>query len=114
MALFHVDVLTLLLSHANRTWCYDNFLNHRSMKAADNVRTQLSRIMRRFNLPLVSTEFNSPDYYLNIRKALVAGFFMQAAHLERTGHYLTVKDNQVREPLFTIAWRAFACSSGNA
>lgn len=96
------DHLTLLNAyHAykknadDRTWCYDNFLNHRSMKAADNVRTQLSRIMRRFNLPLVSTEFNSPDYYLNLRKALVAGFFMQAAHLERTGHYLTVKDNQV-------------------
>lgn len=60
------------------------------------MRTQLARIMRRFNLNLVSTEFNSPDYYINIRKALVAGFFMQAAHLERTGHYLTVKDNQVR------------------
>jgi pre-mRNA-splicing factor ATP-dependent RNA helicase DHX15/PRP43 len=96
------DHLTLLNAyHAykksgdDRKWCYDNFLNHRSLKAADNVRTQLSRIMRRFNLPLVSTEFNSPDYYLNIRKGLVAGFFMQAAHLERTGHYLTVKDNQV-------------------
>ena len=24
-----------------------------------------------------------------------SGFFMQVAHLERTGHYLTVKDNQV-------------------
>jgi len=51
--------------------------------------------MRRFNLPLVSTDFNSPDYYLNIRKAIVAGYFMQVAHLERTGHYLTIKDNQV-------------------
>ena len=51
--------------------------------------------MARFNLPLVSTDFNSPDYYINIHKALVAGFFMQTAHLERTGHYLTVKDNQV-------------------
>jgi len=25
----------------------------------------------------------------------VAGFFMQVAHLERSGHYLTIKDNQV-------------------
>ena len=31
----------------------------------------------------------------NIRRAITAGYFMQAAHLERTGHYLTVKDNQV-------------------
>src|SRR3954463_14453775 len=65
------------------------------MKAADDVRTQLARIMKRFNLPLVSTDFTSKDYYINIRKALTAGFFMQVAHLEKTGHYLTCKDNQV-------------------
>ncbi len=42
-----------------------------------------------------STEFTSLDYYLNIRKALVSGIFMQVGHLERTGHYLTLKDNQI-------------------
>merc|ERR1711912_131775 len=31
----------------------------------------------------------------NIRRCLVAGFFMQVAHLEKSGHYLTVRDNQV-------------------
>uniref|UniRef100_A0A1X7VDT7 RNA helicase n=1 Tax=Amphimedon queenslandica TaxID=400682 RepID=A0A1X7VDT7_AMPQE len=96
------DHLTLLnVYHAykqNREdtqWCYDNFLNYRSLKSADNVRDQLSRIMDRFNLKRTSTDFSSKDYYTNIRKALVAGFFMQVAHLERSGHYLTVKDNQV-------------------
>ncbi len=72
-----LNVSIYLYIYIIRTWCYDNFLNHRSLKAADNVRLQLARIMRRFNLPLVSTEFSSADYYLNIRKALVAGFFMQ-------------------------------------
>jgi len=34
--------------------------------------------------------------YLNIRQALVCGFFMQIAHKEgEKGNYLTVKDNQV-------------------
>jgi len=42
-----------------------------------------------------STEFTSPDYYLNIRKVLVNGFFMQVGHLQRTGSYLTLKDNQI-------------------
>jgi pre-mRNA-splicing factor ATP-dependent RNA helicase DHX15/PRP43 len=51
--------------------------------------------MDRFNLKRTSTEFTSKDYYINIRKALVQGFFMQVAHLERTGHYLTIKDNQI-------------------
>lgn len=72
--------------------------------------------MDRFNLKRTSTDFTSRDYYTNIRKALVSGFFMQVfkinvflyfikiineiwskkvAHLERTGHYLTIKDNQI-------------------
>lgn len=58
-------------------WCYDNFVNYRSLKSADNVRQQLARIMDRFNLRRSSTDFASRDYYLNIRKALVSGFFMQ-------------------------------------
>lgn len=79
----------------DQTWCYENFVNMRSLKQADNVRQQLSRIMDRFSLKRTSTDFTSKDYYINIRKALVQGFFMQVAHLERTGHYLTIKDNQV-------------------
>merc|ERR1712014_436624 len=43
----------------------------------------------------VSTDFHDKEYYPNIRKCLVSGFFMQVAHLEKSGHYLTVKDNQV-------------------
>ncbi|XP_021768695.1 probable pre-mRNA-splicing factor ATP-dependent RNA helicase DEAH2 isoform X1 [Chenopodium quinoa] len=96
------DHLTLLnVYHAYKqnqedpNWCYENFINQRTLKAADNVRQQLVRIMARFNLKLCSTDFNSRDYYVNIRKAMLSGYFMQVAHLEKTGHYLTVKDNQV-------------------
>eukprot|EP01121_Diplochlamys_sp_Union-15-3_P006129 TRINITY_DN16640_c0_g1_i1.p1 TRINITY_DN16640_c0_g1~~TRINITY_DN16640_c0_g1_i1.p1 ORF type:complete len:603 (-),score=113.94 TRINITY_DN16640_c0_g1_i1:51-1859(-) len=96
------DHPTLLnVYHAYKTngedqkWCYENFINHRSLKSADNVREQLVRIMKRFDIPLNSTEFTSKDYYINIRKALVCGFFMRVAHLESSGHYLTIKDNQV-------------------
>lgn len=78
-----------------REWCWDNFLDMRALKAADNVRMQLERIMRKMGLPLKSIDFTSREYYVNIRKALTAGFFMQVAHMQRTGHYLTVKDNQV-------------------
>ena len=64
-------------------WCHDNFVNYRSLKSADNVRQQLSRIMDRFNMPRRSTDFTSRDYYINIRKALVSGFFMQVCDAER-------------------------------
>jgi len=95
----HLTMLNVYHAYKNNnddtSWCYENFINHRAMKQSDNVREQLSRLMQRFDIPLVATHFQDQDYYLNIRKALTAGFFMQVAHLERTGHYLTVKDNQV-------------------
>lgn len=65
------------VDHESVQWCYDNFINYRSLMSADNVRQQLSRIMDRFNLPRRSTDFTSRDYYINIRKALVTGYFMQ-------------------------------------
>lgn len=76
-------------------WCRENFLQQRSLKSADSVRAQLARIMKRFELPLVSREFTSPEFYPTIRKALITGFFMQVAHLERAGQYSVVKDNQL-------------------
>ncbi|XP_058076216.1 probable pre-mRNA-splicing factor ATP-dependent RNA helicase DEAH2 isoform X2 [Magnolia sinica] len=95
------DHLSLLhLYHAYKknnedpSWCYENFVNQRALKLADNVRQQLLRIMARFNLKLCSTDFNSRQYYISIRKAMLAGYFMQVAHLECRGDYLTVKDNQ--------------------
>uniref|UniRef100_A0A674D9G2 DEAH (Asp-Glu-Ala-His) box helicase 15 n=1 Tax=Salmo trutta TaxID=8032 RepID=A0A674D9G2_SALTR len=80
--------------HELTQWCYDNFVNYRSLT---NVHQQLSQIMDLFNLPRCSTEFTIRHCYINIHRALVTGFFMQVAHLEHTGHYLTVKDNQVPE-----------------
>ncbi|RCV09516.1 hypothetical protein SETIT_2G035800v2 [Setaria italica] len=66
-----------------------------TLKYADKVRRQLVGIMTRLGLKVCSTDFNSRVYYVNIRKALVAGYFMQVAHREQNGHYLTVKDNQI-------------------
>lgn len=81
MAMLTVKVVikpfSFLSDHEDVQWCYDNFIQSRSLKSADNVRQQLTRIMDRFNLARRSTDFNSRDYYVNIRKALVAGFFMQ-------------------------------------
>lgn len=68
----------------------------KSLTVAVALSRRQTRIMTRHGLAMVSTDFNSKEYYPNIQKSLCAGFFMQVAHLERTGHYLTVKDNQVR------------------
>lgn len=79
-----------------KQWCHDHFLSLRSLQAADNVRLQLLRIMEREEIELVSTPFEDKKYYENIRRALVAGFFMQVAKKDSQGKnmYTTVKDNQ--------------------
>lgn len=78
---FH-DNFIWYTGNEDTNWCYENFVNYRSLKQADNVRQQLSRIMDRFNLKRTSTDFSSKDYYINIRKALVQGFFMQVCTTE--------------------------------
>ena len=79
----------------DQSWCSRNFLNPRSLKSADDVRSQLQRIMERSSLKLSSPKFGTSAYYTSIKQAMISGYFMQAAHLERGGTYLTVKDNQV-------------------
>lgn len=58
-------------------WCWENFVNSRSMGSAENVRQQLERMLKRMEVALVSPDFNSPDYYTQIKKALTAGGYMQ-------------------------------------
>lgn len=99
------DHLTLLnIYHAfkgidatgtSQDWCHKHFLNYRALQAACKVRTQLAKIMTESNLQLISTDFTDSNYYTNIRRALVSGFFMQVAKKEGSGkHYKTVKEDQ--------------------
>lgn len=78
-----------------KAWCHEHFLSLRALQSADNVRQQLKRIMETHEIALVSTPFEDRNYYENIRRALVAGFFMQVAKKEASGKtYTTVKDHQ--------------------
>ncbi|KAI0259164.1 P-loop containing nucleoside triphosphate hydrolase protein [Gloeopeniophorella convolvens] len=96
----HLTLLNVYNEYQNnlgeRNWAWNNYLSARALAQADNVRAQLLRIMERFDIPLLTKTY--PDqtrHYLNIRRALVCGYFMQVAHKEgEKGAYLTVKDNQ--------------------
>lgn len=76
-----------------RDWCHKHYLSFRHLSSADNVRAQLKRIMETQGLELISTDFNDKNYYTNIRRALVSGFFMQVAKKENNKVYRTLKDN---------------------
>ncbi|XP_038227267.1 pre-mRNA-splicing factor ATP-dependent RNA helicase DHX16 isoform X3 [Dermochelys coriacea] len=70
-------------------WCYENFIQFRSMRRARDVREQLEGLMERIEVDLTSSEGD----YVPIRKAITAGFFYHTARLTRTG-YKTVKHQQ--------------------
>ncbi|KAL1894820.1 DEAH-box ATP-dependent RNA helicase prp43 [Ceratocystis pirilliformis] len=78
-----------------KKWCHEHFLSYRHLMSADNVRTQLKRIMEKHDIEFASTHFDDESYYTNIRRALLSGFFMQVAMRDSSGKvYRTVKDDQ--------------------
>ncbi|EUC56884.1 Pre-mRNA-splicing factor ATP-dependent RNA helicase prp43 [Rhizoctonia solani AG-3 Rhs1AP] len=95
------DHLTLLNVYNNyfnnkddKNWCWSNYLSQRALQQAENVRNQLERSMERFDLDLVGTS-DQRKLYIQIRQALICGFFMQVAHKGEKNTYVTVKDHQV-------------------
>lgn len=88
--------LRRIIADGDSTWCENNFINQAVMRSADGVRNQLETLMQKLSLELCSLDFNSSSYYDNIRKSLLAGYFMQVARLEHSGCYTIAKDNHVR------------------
>ncbi|PSK46235.1 Pre-mRNA-splicing factor ATP-dependent RNA helicase-like protein cdc28 [Elsinoe australis] len=72
-------------------WAKENFLQQRSLTRARDVRDQLAKLCERVEVQLSSCgASNLPP----IQKALAAGFFPNAARLQRGGDsYRTVKNN---------------------
>ncbi|XP_068697159.1 pre-mRNA-splicing factor ATP-dependent RNA helicase DHX16-like [Montipora foliosa] len=71
-------------------WCFENFIQHRSMKRARDVREQLEGLMERVEIEVTSNPHDS----VPIRKAITAGYFYHTARLSKSGQYRTVKHQQ--------------------
>ena len=71
-------------------WCFDNFIQVRGLKRAQDVRKQLISIMERYKLKVVSSKGDNKK----LRKAIAAGFFTHAAKKDQQEGYRTVADNQ--------------------
>ena len=70
-------------------WCFENFIQHRSMRRARDVREQLVRLLDRAEVELLSS-----DDITAIGKAVTAGYFYHTARLSKCGSYRTVQHNQ--------------------
>ncbi|KAG5638131.1 DEAH-box ATP-dependent RNA helicase prp43 [Sphagnurus paluster] len=90
-----LTITSMMSDKHDKNWTWTHYLSQRALMQADNVRAQLQRTMEKFDVELVSLS-DERKLFVNIRQALVCGFFMQVAHKEgEKGNYLTVKDNQV-------------------
>lgn len=67
-------------------WCYDNFIQSRSMKRAQDIRAQLLEIVQKHGLEVKSCGKNTA----RVRKAIAAGFFTHAAKKDPKEGYRTL------------------------
>ncbi|KAL4734719.1 P-loop containing nucleoside triphosphate hydrolase protein [Aspergillus similis] len=89
----HGDHLTLLnvynawkKSGFSNAWCYENFIQARQIRRAQDVRQQLLGIMQRYHHKIVSCGRNTTK----VRQALCTGFFRNAARKDPQEGYKTL------------------------
>jgi ATP-dependent RNA helicase DHX8/PRP22 len=75
-------------SKFSSAWCFENFIQSRSMLRAQDVRKQLVTVMDRYRLLLVSSGKN----YKIVCKAITAGFFTNVAKKDPQEGYRTLVD----------------------
>ncbi|KAG6837310.1 hypothetical protein H0H93_011405 [Arthromyces matolae] len=86
----HLTLLTVYNGWKNANfsnpWCYENFIQARSMRRAQDVRKQLLGIMDRYKHDILSA---GRDYNV-VRKAICSGFFRNAAKKDPQEGYKTL------------------------
>ncbi|XP_071731559.1 pre-mRNA-splicing factor ATP-dependent RNA helicase DEAH1 [Rutidosis leptorrhynchoides] len=71
-------------------WCYENYIQVRSMKRARDIRDQLEGLLERVEIELTS----NPGDLEAIKKAITSGYFPHSAKMQKNGSYRTVKHPQ--------------------
>ncbi|OEU20372.1 putative ATP-dependent RNA helicase [Fragilariopsis cylindrus CCMP1102] len=72
-------------------WCFENFVQVRSIRRARDIREQLENLCERVE---IDKTVSKPDDNDALLKAITSGFFYNVAKLGRTGDYQTVKQQR--------------------
>uniref|UniRef100_A0A7S3ZC24 RNA helicase n=1 Tax=Lotharella globosa TaxID=91324 RepID=A0A7S3ZC24_9EUKA len=90
----HLTYLTVYQSWAankfSNPWCYENYLQARALRRAQDVRKQLTQLMDRYRLPVESCG----KHWNRLRKAITSGYFMNAAKKDPQEGYKTIVEGQ--------------------
>uniref|UniRef100_S4R9M3 RNA helicase n=1 Tax=Petromyzon marinus TaxID=7757 RepID=S4R9M3_PETMA len=91
----HLTLLAVYNSWKNNkfsnAWCYENFVQARTLRRAQDVRKQMLGIMDRHKLDVVSCAKAT----VRVQKAVLSGFFRNAAKKDPQEGYRTLVDQQV-------------------
>ncbi|XP_026165505.1 putative pre-mRNA-splicing factor ATP-dependent RNA helicase DHX32 [Mastacembelus armatus] len=79
-------------------WCQDFCLHHTALLTADALHAELTDTLKRIELPVSVPAFGSRSNTLNIKRALLAGFFMQVARdVDGSGNYFILTHKHVAQ-----------------
>ncbi|XP_045709707.1 putative pre-mRNA-splicing factor ATP-dependent RNA helicase DHX32 [Phyllostomus hastatus] len=79
-------------------WCQDHFLSCPALRAADVIRAELLEIIKRIELPYADPAFGSRENTVNLKRALLSGYFMQIARdVDGAGNYLMLTHRHVAQ-----------------
>ncbi|KAM8739391.1 putative pre-mRNA-splicing factor ATP-dependent RNA helicase DHX32 [Acanthopagrus schlegelii] len=79
-------------------WCQDFYLSHAALLMADALRAELTDTLKRIELPVSVPAFGSRSNTLSIKRALLAGFFMQVARdVDGSGNYFILTHKHVAQ-----------------
>ncbi|MGH0152668.1 UNVERIFIED_CONTAM: hypothetical protein FKN15_062922 [Acipenser sinensis] len=79
-------------------WCQDYFLSHTALQTADAIRSELRDIIKRIELPISEPSFGTKSNTLNIKRALLSGYFMQIARdVDGSGNYFMLTNKHVAQ-----------------
>ncbi|GAA6064641.1 hypothetical protein JCM10212_004483 [Sporobolomyces blumeae] len=72
-------------------WCHTHRLNFRALSRALSIRTQLSKYLKRFSIPIVSCGSD----HVKVRKCLASGYFRNAAVWRDDGTFRSLREGVV-------------------
>ncbi|XP_030643275.1 putative pre-mRNA-splicing factor ATP-dependent RNA helicase DHX32 [Chanos chanos] len=79
-------------------WCEERFLSLPALQTADAVLSELTDTLKRIELPISPPAFGSKTNTANIKRALLAGFFMQVARdVDGSGNYFILTHKHVAQ-----------------
>uniref|UniRef100_A0A8C8S4Z5 DEAQ-box RNA dependent ATPase 1 n=1 Tax=Pelusios castaneus TaxID=367368 RepID=A0A8C8S4Z5_9SAUR len=92
-----INIFNAFQQHkADEGWCRKHAVSNAGLQLADVVRAELLEVMQRIELPVSPPAFGTDDNVLNLKRALISGYFLKVARdIDGSGNYLMLTHKHV-------------------